>query len=85
MHIEMPDEDDDILAEFVEKLEGEFTENIRRIRNDLEARDYDLGDEDVNWYGTIDQEWVMDVTGCLFKAESYIESVVQAIQGARGA
>ena len=84
MHIEMPDEDDDILAEFVEKLEGEFTENIRRIRNDLEARDYDLRDEDVNWYGTTDQEWVMDVTGCLFKAESYIESVVQAIQGARG-
>ena len=85
MHIEIPDEDDDILAEFVEKLEGEFTENIRRIRNDLEARDYDLRDEDVNWYGTTDQEWVMDVTGCLFKAESYIESVVQAIQGARGA
>ena len=85
MHIEMPDEDDDILAEFVEKLEGEFTENIRRIRNDLEAQDYDLRDEDVNWYGTTDQEWVMDVTGCLFKAESYIESVVQAIQGARGA
>ena len=85
MHIEMPDEDDDILAEFVEKLEGQFTENIRRIRNDLEARDYDLRDEDVNWYGTTDQEWVMDVTDCLFKAESYIESVVQAIQGARGA
>ena len=84
MHIEMPDEDDDILAEFVEKLEGEFTENIRRIRKDLEARDYDLRDEDVNWYGPTDQEWVMDVTGCLFKAESYIESVVQAIQGARG-
>ena len=84
MHIEIPDEDDDILAEFVEKLEGEFTENIRRIRKDLEAWDYDLRDEDVNWYGTTDQEWVLDMTGCLFEAESYIESVVQAIQGARG-